>query len=50
MPVPTPGDLLDPGIIPMFLAPLALADRFVTIVQPGKPSLSLTAGKLSTWS
>ena len=50
MPVPTPGDLPDPGIIPMFLAPLALADRFVTIVQPGKRSLSFTAGKLSTWS
>ena len=29
MPVPTPGDLPDPGIIPMSLASLALADRFL---------------------
>ena len=49
MPVPTPGDLPDPRVIPMSLASLALGDGFFTIVQPGKPSLSFTAGQLSAW-
>ena len=39
LPLPTPGDLLDPGIEPESLAPLALAGRFFTIVPPGKPIL-----------
>ena len=34
---PTPGDLPNPGIEPMWLASLALAGRFFTSVPPGKP-------------
>ena len=37
LPFPTPGDLPDPGIEPMTLMPLALADRFFTTAPPGKP-------------
>ena len=33
MPVPTPGDLPDPRVIPMSLGSLALGDGFFTIVQ-----------------
>ena len=37
LPFPTPGDLPDPGIKPMSLAPPALAGGFFTTVPPGKP-------------
>ena len=39
MPLPTPGDLPDPGIEPAFLASPATAGGFVTTVPPGKPSV-----------
>ena len=38
LPFPSPGDLLDPGIEPLFPA---LAGRFFTTEPPGKPSLSV---------
>ena len=38
LPFPSPGDLLDPGIEPIFPA---LAGRFFTTEPPGKPSLSV---------
>ena len=34
LPLPSPGDLLDPGIEPVSFA---LADRFFTTEPPGKP-------------
>ena len=37
LPCPPPGDLPDPGIKPKSLASPALAGRFFTTVQPGKP-------------
>ena len=37
MPFPPPGDLPDPGIIPMSLASPVLADGFFTAEPPGKP-------------
>jgi len=37
LPLPTPGDVLDPGIKPVFLAAPALADGFFTTAPPGKP-------------
>ena len=37
LPFPTPGDLPNPGIKPMFLASPALAGRFFTTAPPGKP-------------
>ena len=36
LPLPTPGDLPDPGIKTASLASLALAGRFFTTVPPGK--------------
>ena len=38
LPFPTPGDLPDPGIDPVPLASLALADGFFTTEPPGKPN------------
>ena len=35
---PTPGDLPDPGIEPISLAPPALAGGFFSTVLPGKPA------------
>ena len=37
LPFPIPGDLLNPGIKPMFLACPALPGRFFTTGPPGKP-------------
>ena len=37
LPFPPPGDLLDPGIEPMSLAPPSLASKFFTPAPPGKP-------------
>ena len=37
MPFPTPGDLPDPRIKPMSLAPPTLASGFFTTEPPGKP-------------
>ena len=37
--VPSPGDLLNPGIEPASLASPALASRFFTTAPPGKPIL-----------
>jgi len=37
LPFPTPGDLPDPGIKPMSLAPPTLASGFFTSEPPGKP-------------
>ena len=37
LPLPTPGDLPDPGIKPMSLVSPALAGGFFTAVPPGKP-------------
>ena len=39
LPLPSPGDLLDPGIEPVSLASPALAERFFTTRSPGKPVL-----------
>ena len=39
LPFPTPGDLPDPGIEPMFLASPALAGGFFTTVLPENPKL-----------
>ena len=36
LPFPTPGDLPDPGIKPVFPAPPTLAGRFFTTEPPGK--------------
>ena len=36
-PFPPPGDLPDPGIEPVSLMPLALADKFFTSSVTGKP-------------
>ena len=36
LPIPTPGDLLDPGIEPTSLASPALAGRFFTTEPHGK--------------
>ena len=40
VPLPTPRDLLDPGIKPTSLVSPALADRFFTTEPPGKPRFS----------
>ena len=37
LPFPTPGDFLDPGIKPVFLAFPALAAGFFTTEPPAKP-------------
>ena len=37
LPFPPPGDLPEPGVKPVSLAPLALAGRFFTAASPGKP-------------
>ena len=39
LPLPTPGDLPDPGIKPMLLESLALTGRFFTIEPPGSPEI-----------
>ena len=36
LPFPTPGDVPDPGIKPIFLGSPALASRFFITVPPGK--------------
>ena len=41
LPCPTPGDLADPGIEPTSPASPALAGRFFTTEQLGKPCLTL---------
>ena len=41
LPFPSPGDLIDWGIEPMFLASPALAGGFFTTMPPGKPWLYL---------
>ena len=38
LPLPTPGDLPDPGIEPESLMPLAFTGRFFTTEPPGKPT------------
>ena len=38
LPFPSPGDLLDPGIKPTFLAPPTLAGGFYANVPPGNPT------------
>ena len=37
VPLPSPGDLADPGIKPVSTAPPALAGGFFTTEPPGKP-------------
>jgi len=37
LPFPTPGDLPDPRIEPVYLASPAMAGRFFTTVPPEKP-------------
>ena len=37
LPFPTPGGLLNPGVEPALPASAALAGRFFTTEQPGKP-------------
>jgi len=39
LPLPTPGDLLDPGIKPASLSSPALPGGFFTAVPPGRPCL-----------
>ena len=39
LPLPTPGDLPDPGIEPASLASSSLAGRLFTIVPPGKANI-----------
>ena len=41
LPLPTPGDLPDPGIEPTSLKAPALAGRFFTTALAGKPYVSL---------
>ena len=41
LPFPTPGDLLNPGIEPMSLAPSALAGGLFNTGPPDKPCLNL---------
>ena len=40
LPLPSPGDLPDPGIEPVSLVSPALAGRFFTTAPPGKPQIS----------
>ena len=47
MPFPPPGDLLNPGIKPEFLASLALAGRFFSRALLGKPNLELPSGYIT---
>ena len=42
LPFPSPGDLPDPGVESLSLAPLALAGRFFTAELTGKPSKGLS--------
>ena len=37
LPFPTPGDIPDPRIEPVYLASPALAGRFFTTIPPEKP-------------
>ena len=41
LPFSTPGDLLKPGVKPVSLAFPALAGKFFTTEQPGKPTVSI---------
>ena len=41
LPIPSPGDLPDPGIKPMSLMSPALAGRFFTPEPPGKPNSNI---------
>ena len=41
LPLPTPGDLSNPGIEPTSPVSPALASGFFTIVPTGKPALSM---------
>ena len=43
LPFPSPGDLPDPGIEPMYPASSALAGGFFTTVPPGKPAQACTS-------
>ena len=43
-----PGDLPNPGVKPMSLAPPALAGRFFTTVPPGKTGLNRKR-RVKTW-
>ena len=42
LPLPSPGDLPNPGIEPVSLVSPVLAGRFFTTVPPGKPLISVT--------
>ena len=46
LPCPPPGDLPNPGIKPVSLLSLALADMFFPLVPSGKPQECLRVGKL----
>ena len=48
LPFPSPGDLPDLGIKPVFLASPALAGGFFTTVPPGKPYKWGGASQIST--
>ena len=39
--IPTPGNLPNPGIEPMYLVSPALSGRLFTIVSPGKPTFRI---------
>ena len=41
LPLPTPGNLSNPGVKPAFLESPAWADRFFTTVPPGEPPTSV---------
>ena len=41
LPFPPPGDLPDPGIVPVSLASPALAADYLPLVPPGRPCISL---------
>ena len=42
LPFPIPGDLIDPGLKPVFLASPVLAGASFTTVPPGKPMESIS--------
>ena len=46
VPLPSPGDLPNPGIEPTSLVPPALAGRFFTTAPPGKPKTGTITGEL----
>ena len=45
-PLPSPGDLPDPGIEPVSVASPTLADRFLTTEPPERPQ-SINSGNIS---